>query len=198
MCKYDFMYWFDYIIDECKFIETNLLSIESPSFFDNSFESIKCLKALSMTLQTIGETLKSIDNVTNRKLLECYKNIDWRGLIQIRDVISHNYIHINSDLVYWTCKTELPDVAKAMVDIKNKWNDLLNKVQSASIYKSGDVYKVKCSISGVPQLSRVINNNTLSDYNKNKMDKQMVAFITYIDDLFIDSLKIDEVYNLQR
>lgn len=22
MCKYDFMYWFDYIIDECKFIDS--------------------------------------------------------------------------------------------------------------------------------------------------------------------------------
>lgn len=191
MSKYDFNLWFQYIIEQCEFIEESLQNINDPTYFDNSFKSKKDLNSISMVLQSIGEILKNIDNVTNHNLFKCYNNIDWKGLIQIRDVISHNYININSDIVYWTCKNELPDVKEAICDIHKKWELFYNCIEKPSMYLFNiDKYKITCKINGTPQLSKFVSLRTLEDLNKHKIDIKMAAFITFIDDLFDNSPKI--------
>ena len=198
MSKYDVNEWFQSILNECEFINESLAQVESPSYFDNSFEAKRTLNSISMSLQCIGEILKNIDNVTNHKLFKCYKNIDWKGLIQIRDVISHNYIHINSEIVYWTCKNELSDVKAAINDIQNKWNKYYDFIDKPSIYDfNKDYYKITCKINGVSQLSKIVSARTLDDLNKQKINLKMAAFITFIDELFDNYPKIEDKYQFK-
>ncbi len=40
-------------------------------------------------------------------MLVQYSRIDWRSIMRMRDVISHHYYNLNSEVVYGVCKTDI-------------------------------------------------------------------------------------------
>lgn len=53
-----------------------------------------------MRLQTIGETVKNIDNLTNHELLINYAGTPWRSIIGLRNIISHEYLSIDPEEIF--------------------------------------------------------------------------------------------------
>lgn len=68
-----------------------------------------------MLLIVIGESVKRIDKVTNKELLSFYPEIDWKGVMGMRDIIAHHYFDIDASIVFDVIKNNLPEV-KVVID----------------------------------------------------------------------------------
>ena len=53
--------------------------VDSVDFFTNSSEGMEKLDAICLLLIAIGESLKNIDKITGKALLNKYPEIDWKG-----------------------------------------------------------------------------------------------------------------------
>lgn len=77
--------------------ELTILSTKDVSLYHhflNSIEGMNLFDATCMRLQTIGETIKKIDSVTEGQLLKHYTETPWRSVFGLRNVISHEYLSI--------------------------------------------------------------------------------------------------------
>lgn len=83
-----------------------------------------------MCLQTIGETVRQIDNLTEEALLvENYKEIPWKRIIGLRNILSHEYAAIDPEAIFNTIKRGIPPllitINSIITDIENgKHNSL--------------------------------------------------------------------------
>ena len=73
------------------------------------------LESICMLLIAIGESVKKIDKITNKKLFSDYPEIDWKGVMGMRDIIAHHYFDIDAAIVFDVIKNYLPDV-KFVID----------------------------------------------------------------------------------
>lgn len=52
------------------------------------------LDSICMQLIAIGESLKNVDKLTDKKLLPNYPAVDWKSVKGMRDIISHHYFDL--------------------------------------------------------------------------------------------------------
>lgn len=102
--------------------------VESSDDFLMSKDAMVLYNSTCMCLQTIGETLKQIDDLTDKLLLrEHYPEIPWRAVFGIRNIISHEYAATDPDIVLQTVKRDLMPllsvVSKVITDIENGAHD---------------------------------------------------------------------------
>lgn len=90
-------------------------TILSADDFLNTPSGIERLESICMLLIAIGESIKRIDRATERKLLPQYPEIDWKGMMGMRDIIAHHYFDIDAEVVFDVMKNNLPSV-KRMID----------------------------------------------------------------------------------
>ena len=74
-----------------------------------------------MKLDTIGESSKNLDKVTNKELLAQYPEIPWRYVMGVRDIIVHHYFDVDADEIYRICLEDIPQLQQA---IKRMLDDL--------------------------------------------------------------------------
>lgn len=55
--------------------------------------------ATSMRIQTIGEVLKQVDTETKGQILENYQEIPWRKVFAMRNILSHEYLSLDPDII---------------------------------------------------------------------------------------------------
>ena len=67
-----------------------------------------------MLLIAIGESVKRIDKATNKELLSHYPEIDWKGVMGMRDIIAHHYFDIDAVIVFDVMKNNLSSVKTAI------------------------------------------------------------------------------------
>jgi len=72
-----------------------------------------------MLLIALGEALKNLDKVTNRRLLTKYPQIDWKKAKGMRDIISHHYFEMDADIIFDVCQTKIPKVSHTINQIIN-------------------------------------------------------------------------------
>ena len=89
--------------------------------FTNSPEGMEKLDSICMQLIAIGESLKNIDKITAKNLLNKYPEIDWKGAIGLRDIITHHYFDIDAEEIFWVCKKYISPLAET---IKKMISDL--------------------------------------------------------------------------
>ena len=64
-----------------------------------------------MCLQTIGETVKRIDDLTDKGFFTVYyTQIPWRAIIGMRNIISHEYSATDPEKVFNTAKVNIPEL----------------------------------------------------------------------------------------
>ena len=80
------------------------------------------LDAICMNIIALGETVKGLDKLTDGLLLSKYPEVYWKGVMGMRDKISHHYFEIDSDVVFRTIQEDIPQmktvVAKMIDDMK--------------------------------------------------------------------------------
>ena len=77
------------------------------------------LESTCMLLLAIGESIKGIDKMTQKQLLSNYPEVDWKGVMGIRDIIAHHYFDIDESIVFDVVKNKLP----GMLETINKMID---------------------------------------------------------------------------
>lgn len=65
------------------------------------------LDSICMLFIAIGESLKKVDQLTDKQLLRQYDTIDWKAIKGMRDVLSHHYFDMNAEAIFNVCLNEL-------------------------------------------------------------------------------------------
>ena len=96
--------------------------IKSAEDFLASEQGLDMLDGICMMLIAVGENLKSIDRMTESKILTQYPEVNWRGVKGVRDVISHQYFNIDAEEIFYICNHDLDQlrltISKIIQDIK--------------------------------------------------------------------------------
>jgi len=111
----------EYILTSIGLIEKRFESIKSSEDFLQSDEGLEKLDAISMRLQTIGEAVKNILK-TDPEIFSKDDKAYWSNIVKLREVISHHYIDIDSQIIYEICDEELSE-------LKFKVKNLIDKIK---------------------------------------------------------------------
>ena len=76
------------------------------------------LDGVCMKLIFIGESVKTIDKLSEGELFSLYPVIPWKEIMKLRDVIAHHYLKIEVDIVYSTMKEDLPLLQATLLSMK--------------------------------------------------------------------------------
>ena len=100
-------------------ILANSETITSPSFYLLTPSGMERLESTCMLLIAIGEGVKGVDKLTDKKLLSFYPEMDWKGVMGMSDIIAHHYFDLDAEIVYDVIKHDLPklkDVLQQIID----------------------------------------------------------------------------------
>jgi len=94
-------------------------SVKTVNEFTDTESGMEKFDSICMLLIALGEALKNLDKVTNRRLLTKYPQIDWKKAKGMRDIISHHYFEMDADIIFDVCQTKIPEVSHTINQIIN-------------------------------------------------------------------------------
>jgi len=106
------------IIDAIETVEERCSFAKSQDDFCDTKEGQEKLDGICMKLIAVGESLKNIDKITDKKLLEQYPSIEWKKIKGIRDFISHHYFDLDADVIFDICQNEISKLLLVLKEIK--------------------------------------------------------------------------------
>ena len=117
------------IADRLRFVEAQTVfvlettdKIKTANDFLMSQSGMVLFNSTYMCLQSIGETIRQIDDHTDGKLFALYPTTPWKKIIGMRNFLSHEYFSIDPQVIFATIKTRLhpllDDVRKVLVDVE--------------------------------------------------------------------------------
>ncbi len=106
------------IEEAAKRVARRFSKVDSSDAFLESEEGLEKLDAICMQLIAIGESLKNLDKVTDGELLSKYPQVEWKGAMGIRDIITHHYFDLDAEAVYDACEQDIPGLTKTIVRMK--------------------------------------------------------------------------------
>lgn len=65
-------------------------------------------------IEIIGEAVKNIPN----EIREKYKDIEWKKIGGMRDVVVHDYLGIDMEMTWKVVKEDIPDLKKKILKVK--------------------------------------------------------------------------------
>lgn len=86
----------------------NSKEIDNSEYYLLSSAGMERLESTCMLIIAIGESVKGIDKMTNKQLLVNYPEVDWKGVMGIRDIIAHHYFDLDESIVFDVVKNKLP------------------------------------------------------------------------------------------
>ena len=98
------------IRDALIIIEKRCTFAKSADDFCDSEEGQEKLDSICMKLIAVGESLKNIDKLTNKKLLSQYPHIKWKEIKGIRDILSHHYFDLDAMTIFEICNDEIVEL----------------------------------------------------------------------------------------
>jgi len=88
--------------------------VDSVDYFLDSEDGLEKMDALCMQLIAIGESLKNVDKLTDKKLLVKYPDINWKAAKGIRDIITHHYFDLDAESIYDVCENNIEPLLKTI------------------------------------------------------------------------------------
>ena len=101
-------------------LQERSLEIHSVNDYLTSPSGMEKLDAACMVLIALGESVKTLDKLTNKELLKTYPSIDWKGVMGVRDVIAHHYFEVDPDAVFDIIKNDLEPLKIAIQFFKDQ------------------------------------------------------------------------------
>jgi len=96
------------IIDNLKIVAKRTENIHSPDEFTGTESGMILLDSICMKLVAIGESIKSLDKISDKQLLVHYPQIQWKQAMGMRDIIVHHYFDVDAEQIFMTLKEDLP------------------------------------------------------------------------------------------
>ena len=72
------------------------------------------LDAACMVLIALGESIKTLDKLTDKELLPTYPAVEWKKVMGTRDIMAHHYFEVDADEVFCIVKNDLEPLKKAI------------------------------------------------------------------------------------
>ena len=88
--------------------------VDSVDYFLDSEDGLEKMDALCMQLIAIGESLKNVDKLTDKKLLIKYPDINWKAAKGIRDIVTHHYFDLDAESIYDVCENNIEPLLKTI------------------------------------------------------------------------------------
>lgn len=104
----------NFVERQTAFIIRTTESVKTYHDFLLSDTAMVLFNSTCMCLQTIGETIRQIDNRTQGQLFAHYEEIPWRQIIGMRNIISHEYLSVDPELVLSIVREELPPLLQTL------------------------------------------------------------------------------------
>lgn len=118
----------DSMIDAINVIQQRTEDIKQADDFLLSPDKMFVLDGVCMKLIFIGESIKSIDKLSDGALFLNYPLIPWKSIMKMRDVIAHHYFKIDTDVIFETIKKDLNPLQEALVSIRKDVLEALNSI----------------------------------------------------------------------
>ena len=96
-----------YILLSINLIEERFVYIKTCDDFTADHAGLEKLDAISMRLQSIGEAVKNLLKRDPNILLNQEEKSYWSDIVKFREIISHHYIDIDSEIVFDICTDDL-------------------------------------------------------------------------------------------
>ena len=72
------------------------------------------LDAACMVIIALGEAVKTLDKLTDKKLLLTYPAVEWKKVMGARDIMTHHYFEVDADAIFSIVKKDLEPLKKAI------------------------------------------------------------------------------------
>ena len=95
-------------------LEERNVQIHSANDYLISAWGMEKLDAACMVIIALGESVKTLDKQTDKKLLPTYPSIDWKKIMGARDIIAHHYFDVDAEEVFNIIKNDLDPLKKAI------------------------------------------------------------------------------------
>ncbi|MFW9878733.1 MAG: DUF86 domain-containing protein [Candidatus Thorarchaeota archaeon] len=102
----------DHILESIKLIEEYIEGKNKTDFL----ESNKLQDSIIRRLEVIGEAIKNIPNEFKEK----YKQIPWREITGMRDILIHQYFGVDLNLTWQVVDRDLLKLKKQIIEIKKE------------------------------------------------------------------------------
>ncbi len=102
------------ILNATQTVQDRFEPIKAVDDFTNTPGGMEKLDAICMLVIAIGESLKNLDKITDKSLLSNYTNIDWKGAMGMRDIITHHYFDIDAEQIFWVCEHQTEPLAETI------------------------------------------------------------------------------------
>jgi len=100
--------------EKVKHRSKNINSVDD--FLEND-DNLMLLDSLCMQFIAIGEAVKKIDKLTDKKLLKEYSQISWKDIVGMRDIISHHYFDLNAEVIFEVTTEHIDDLQIVLKEI---------------------------------------------------------------------------------
>ena len=108
-----------FILESIKHIKYRFKMISSSDDFLENEEGLMRLDSISMRLQAIGEALKNIEKKDKELLIKIADKEYWSNIIKTREIISHHYINLDAEIVYFICNEKLDELENYIKQLEN-------------------------------------------------------------------------------
>ncbi len=95
-------------IEEIDLIEKMSAGIKSPQDFGQSLTGMTVFRACGMSIQYITENFIKIRNKVTADFFSSYKQVPWKAVFGMRNVIVHEYTDIDDEAVFNTIHNDMP------------------------------------------------------------------------------------------
>lgn len=112
MSKREWNLFIEDILESIELIESYVVNMDIEYFKKDR----KTIDAMVRNFEIIGEASRNIPDEIKTK----YRNVDWKGMIGLRNRIAHGYFGINLTIIWEILKRELPLLKERMKQILEK------------------------------------------------------------------------------
>lgn len=95
-------------IEEIDLIEKMSAGIKPPQDFGQSITGMTVFRACGMSIQYITENFIKIRNKVAADFFSSYKQVPWKAVFGMRNVIAHEYTDIDDEAVFNTIHNDMP------------------------------------------------------------------------------------------
>lgn len=95
-------------IEEIELIEKMSAGIKSPQDFGQSLTGMTVFRACGMSIQYITENFIKIRNKVTADFFSSFKQVPWKAVFGMRNVIAHEYTDIDDEAVFNTIHNDMP------------------------------------------------------------------------------------------
>ena len=102
----------EHILDAINLIEDYINNKKKSDFLE--FKQLQ--DSVIRRIEIIGEAIKNIPS----DFKEYHKSIPWKEITGMRDILIHQYFGVDLELTWEVIKTDIPNLKKQIISIKNE------------------------------------------------------------------------------